>query len=138
MNDENEIKWLKDAVKINKLRINEIYNGVEYCESHRIINITKTLLDKSQQSLKSARHALLLTDKSALIDKSINVSKDKDRITKISGILDGISKTIYTPEGKKSAYEYASMTNVLIQEILDIACRSYENLLNNATAITCQ
>jgi hypothetical protein len=120
IDEKRQLTWINDSLKINKLRINETYKGIEFCNNRQIINITRNYIEKAKTSLKSAKHALSLSPSAG----------DKDRLDKLHPIIEGLSQSVSSPEGRKMVHEYVLLSKNLLVEILDIACNAYDRAIS--------
>lgn len=116
-----EITWLKNAVSIHKPRIEEIYDQVEICDPHKVNQITKQLIDKARIAIKQAKQAVLMSP----------LEEDSKTLIRLSMIIDGLASTLFTPDGRKMSYEYASMAKSKAFEALDIANCAYDRLISS-------
>jgi hypothetical protein len=119
--EEQEMIWIKDSLKMNKLRINESYKDVEFADTRQINMMTRDFIKKAKGFIPFARRALSLSSSSS--------QSDHDRLDRLSSLVGGLDKTLYSYEGRKMVHEYALLSKNIVLEIIDITCDTYERVL---------
>lgn len=119
---QKQLTWLKNSLKVNKLRIDEAFNNLDLYDTRQVIDLTRSMIDKAKASIiTSANHALTLSPS----------TEESCRLSKIQSIIEGLNQTLSSPQARKMAYEYAATSKDLVLEMTDIACNAYDRALGS-------